>query len=183
MKHNNSPQTKQLVLSIVIILFITCLLFITTYALFEQISKAENNYFKTGIVEINLNDGKPIIEKHEYIFEPGMTVEKDFFIQNESTWAVYYKIYLDNVEGDLANAIEVSILHDNEVLYTDKAINFTRENAPVAKDVLLIDERRNLKIRFHYPKDASNDFQNQYFAFDLCADAVQEKNNPDKKFN
>ena len=28
-----------------------------------------------------------------------MTVVKDFFIENDSTWDVFYRLYLDNVTG------------------------------------------------------------------------------------
>ena len=34
--------------------------------------------FSTGEVAINLNDSKPVISEHEFIFEPGMTVKKGF---------------------------------------------------------------------------------------------------------
>ena len=67
-----------------------------------------NNLFHTGEVKINLNDGKPVIREHEFLFEPGMTVRKNFFIENDSTWDVYYRLDLDNISGGLAEVLTVT---------------------------------------------------------------------------
>lgn len=181
---SNKPNTaKRLTLSVIIAIILSISLCITTYALFYATVKVEGNYFKTGIISIDLNGGKPVIEEHEYLFEPGMTVEKDFYISNQSTWAVYYKIYLDNVEGGLADILEITVLEGDKVLYEGTANELSRENVAAADDLLLIGERRDLTIRFHYPKDSNNTSQNWELRFDLCADAVQEKNNPNKDFD
>lgn len=179
----NSNTVRKLTLSIVIAIILGILLCLTTYALFYATVTVEGNYFKTGIVSIDLNGGKPVIEEDEYLFEPGMTVEKPFYIQNQSTWAVYYKIYLDNIEGGLADILDVTVLDGDKILYEGKASAMTRLNIGAADDILLIGERRDLTIRFHYPEDSTNLSQNWELRFDLCADAVQEKNNPDKEFD
>lgn len=181
---NNKPNTvKLLTLSVVITIILACSLCVTTYALFYATVTVEGNYFKTGIVSIDLNGGKPVIEEHEYLFEPGMTVEKSFYIQNQSTWSVYYKIYFDNVEGGLADVLEVAILDGDKVLCEGTASGLTRQNVTAADDILLMGERRNFTIRFHYPENSKNTTQNWHLKFDLCADAVQEKNNPGRDFD
>ena len=86
-----SIQKKIKAQIITIIVLLLCLI-ITTFALVYSTLTLEDNYFKTGLVDINLNDGKPVISEHEFLFEPGMTVKKDFFIENNSTWSVYYKL-------------------------------------------------------------------------------------------
>ncbi len=174
---------KRLIFGIVLAVILSICLCVTTYALFYAVVTVEENYFKTGVVSIDLNGGKPVIEEYEYLFEPGMTVEKPFYIKNQSTWAVYYKIYLDNVEGGLADILDITILDGEQVLYQGTASTLTRQNAIAVNDILLIGERRDLKIRFYYPKDVGNPTQNWELRFDLCADAVQEKNNPDKIFD
>ena len=181
--NNRSNVAKKLTLSIAVAVILACLLCVTTYALFYATVTVEGNYFKTGIISIDLNGGEPVIEEDEYLFEPGMTVEKNFYIQNQSTWAVYYKIYLDNVEGGLADILEITVLDGDKVLYEGNAASLTRQNVIAADDLLLIGERRDLTIRFYYPKDSTNLSQNWELKFDLCADAVQEKNNPDKEFD
>lgn len=179
-KNNTS---RKLTVSIVIAVILSLSLCITTYALFSATVRVEKNHFKTGIISIDLNGGQPVIEEHEYLFEPGMTVEKDFYISNRSTWAVYYKIYLDNVEGGLADIIEITVLDGDKVLYTGTARSLTRLNVAAADDLLLIGQRRDLTIQFHYPKGSENTSQNWELKFDLCADAVQEKNNPYRDFD
>ena len=180
----DKPNTaKRLTLSIVVVMLLTLSLCVTTYALFYAAVSVDGNYFMTGTVSIDLNGGKPIIEEDEFLFEPGMTVEKPFYIQNNSTWAVYYKIYFDNVYGGLADVLEITVLDGEKILYEGTAKTLTRQNVVAADDILLLGERRNLTVRFHFPENVGNSAQNMSLAFDLCADAVQEKNNPDRDFD
>ena len=74
--------SRKLTASVVAVIILSICLCITTYALVMVSVSVRDNYFKTGSIEINLNNGKPVIEEHEFLFEPGMTVTKDFFIQN-----------------------------------------------------------------------------------------------------
>ena len=161
----NITTTNKLTYSIIIAVLLAIALCITTYALFYATVTVEGNYFQTGLVSIDLNGGKPVIEAHEYLFEPGMTVEKPFYIQNQSTWAVYYKIYFDHVEGGLADILEITILDGETVLYTGTAATLTRQNVIAADDLLLIGERRDLTIRFHYPEESTNESQNWELKF------------------
>jgi len=181
MQDNNTG--RKLTVSIAAIVILTICLSITTYALVRETVSVENNIFHTGTVEINLNDGKPVIEEHEFLFEPGMTVEKPFFIKNQSTCDVYYKIYLDNVKGGMATILEIIIKDGDKVLYAGTAAELSRSNVGAADDMLHINERKELTVTFHYPEKEGNITQNQRLSFDLCADAVQTKNNPNKAFD
>lgn len=179
----NKPETKKkLTASIAAIIFLTLGLCVTTFALTYSIVSVDDNVFQTGKIKVNLNDGRPVIEEKEFLFEPGMTVEKDFFFENQGTWDVYYKIYFDNVEGGLADMLDVSIRSGNTVLYSGKAESLTREKIGAAEDILRPNERRELTIVFHYPEEAGNSGQAQSLSFDLKADAVQTKNNPSRVF-
>lgn len=162
-----------------IILLAVCLV-ITTFALVYATVSVDNNLFHTGAVSINLNDGKPVIEEHEYLFEPGMTVYKEFFIENHSTGDVYYKLYFDNVEGGLAEVLDVQIRDGERVLYSGKMTELTRKNVAAADDILRLGERRELTIWFHFPEETGNFAQGMYLSFDFSADAVQTKNNPNR---
>ena len=115
--------------------------------------------------------------------EPGMTVEKPFFIENQSTCDVYYKIYLGEVAGGLADILEITVLDkDGGEICKGTASSLTRRKVIADDKPLDIGERRELKIRFHYPEDSGNASQDSYLQFVLCADAVQVRNNPDKEF-
>ena len=156
---------------------------ITTFALVYATVSVDNNLFNTGEVKINLNDGNPVIYEHEFLFEPGMTVKKEFFIENESTWAVYYKIYFDDIEGGLANVLDVTVTDGEKVLYSGKVNELTRHNVTAADDTLEIGQRRNLTVFFHFPEAAGNEAQNLRLSFTLCAEATQTKNNPYRLFD
>lgn len=182
MKSKNNP-TKKLAKGVAVIILLILCLCITTFAIVYSTVSVDNNLFNTGSVNINLNDGKPVIEEHEFLFEPGMTVKKDFFIENNSTWDVYYKIYFDNVEGDLADVLEITIKDGDRVLYSGNATQLNRYGVRAADDTLKLKERRDLSVYFHYPESADNSTQNLTLSFDLCADAVQTKNNPNKLFD
>ena len=106
---NKANTEARLTLGVMIAVVLLLSLCVTTYALFYATVKVEDNYFKTGIVSIDLNGGQPVITEDEYLFEPGMTVVKPFYIKNESTWSVYYKLYFENVEGGLADVLQIAI--------------------------------------------------------------------------
>ena len=92
---------------IAVIVLAVCLV-VTTVALAYSIASVRDNTFATGGIRINLNDGEPVIRPDEFLFEPGMTVKKDFFIENDSTGTVYYRLYFAGVSGDLADVLEVA---------------------------------------------------------------------------
>lgn len=174
---------KKLTSSVVIIIILGASLCVTTFALVWAILSVDNNLFQTGTVQINLNDGKPLIEEHEFLFEPGARVKKNFFIENQSTWDVYYRLYFNDIEGGLADVIDITIQDGEKILYKGKASEITKDNVAAADDVLKVNERRELTVYFYFPKEVGNDAQNMSLAFSLNADAVQTKNNPNKLFN
>lgn len=182
-KEEKNPVIKKLTVCIVIIVILAMCLCVTTFALVYSIVSVDENIFKTGTVEINLNDGNPIITEKEFLFEPGMRVKKDFFIENESSDDVYYKIYFDNITGGLARVLDVKIL-DKETgisLYSGKAKDLIRENCDSAE--LLLNEKRTLTAEFHYPEESGNETPNMSLTFDMCAVATQKKNNEGREFN
>ena len=107
---SEKETSKKLTVSVIILIILSVALCITTFALVWATVSVDNNMFHTGIVKINLNDGKPIIEEHELLFEPGITVKKDFFIENQSTYDVYYKLYFGDIDGLLADVLEFSLM-------------------------------------------------------------------------
>ena len=175
--------TKKLTTNIVTIVILAVFLCITTFALVYSTVAVDNHFFETGEIKINLNDGKPVIEEHEFLFEPGVTVEKEFYLENQSTWDVYYRLYLDKVEGALTEVLDVTIRDGAIVLFNGKAVDLTKDQVGAADDILKLNERKALTIVFHFPKEAGNSTQNLYLSFDLKADAVQTKNNPNKRFD
>ena len=179
---HSSKTAKKLTGGIITIVVLAVCVAITTFALVYATVSVENNLFTTGKVEINLNDGKPVIDEHEYIFEPGMTVVKNFFIENNSTRDVYYRIYFENVSGGLSDVLVVTIKDGEKTLFSGTASRLNKINVKAADDVLGIGQKKNLTISFHYPEYAGNETQNLDLSFNMCAEATQSKNNPNRLF-
>ena len=85
--------------------------------------------------------------------------------------------------GGLADVLDVAIRDGDTVLYSGKAVDLQKEQIGAADDILKLNERRELTITFHYPEEGGNSGQAQYLSFDLKADAVQTKNNPQRLFD
>ncbi len=174
---------KKLAVSIAVIIILSLCLVVSSAALVYSIVSVEGNIFVTGIVSINLNNGVPIIKDNEFLFEPGMTVKKDFFILNESTCDVYYKLYFTNVLGGLADMIEITVCDGDRVLYEGTPAELDRKSVGAANDILKVNEKRDLQIYFHFPEEVGNEGQDIYLSFDFAADAVQTKNNANREFD
>ncbi len=175
---------KKLTISIVSLVLLCLCLCITSFALGYTVFEIRNNRFQTGGIEIDLNGGKPIITADEFLFEPGMTVEKPFYIQNNGTWAVYYKLYFSEVSGNLGDVLDVTIFNEEgETLLTGKMSSLTEKDVPALEDELAMGERKNLTVQFHFPEEEGNATQGSSLTFQLAAIAVQTKNNPDKEFD
>lgn len=183
MKKSNNTTSRRLTASILTLIVLAICLCITTAALVRTILVVDNNFFRTGLVRINLNDGKPIITENEFLFEPGMTVKKDFFIENESTWDVYYRIYFENIEGGLADVLEITVKDGDKVLYNGMMSELVADSVQAADDTLKLHEKRVLSMYFHFPEDSGNFAQGMTLEFDVGAEAVQTKNNPHKLFD
>lgn len=175
---SESIAAKKLYSGIVFIIILSVCLCITTGALVFSMITVENNIFKTGSVKINLNDNQPIISEQEFLFEPGMRVQKEFFIENQSSISVYFRVYFTNVRGALADEMQITVADGDDILYSGVASGFTPESTRSAAKELLIGEKRTLTVTFLFPSTSGNDFKNANLTFDVCADAVQTKNNP-----
>ena len=179
----SSKTKKRLKGSIVAVIVLAICLCITTYAIVWASVSVNENVFQTGKVQINLNGGEPVIKEQDFLFEPGMTVQKEFFIENKSTCDVYYKLYFTNAEGGLADILEITIADGDKTLYRGTAAELNHTAVSAAVNSLGLNERRDLMISFHYPENADNSGQARTLTFNLCADAVQTKNNPQMLFD
>ena len=172
---------KKLQINVVTLIFLCLGLCITSFALSYTVIKIENNYFKTGEIKINLNDGKSIINENDHLFEPGMTVEKNFFIKNDGAEPIYYKLNFTGVSGELSKAIVVTILDKNRFeLISGRICEFETDKELIGS--LGRYEKQDLIARFHFPEYEGNKYNGASLEFKMSAIAVQTKNNPDKNF-
>lgn len=178
-----SKVGRKLGISIVLVILFAVCLSVTTYAVLVTVASVRNNNFVTGTVKLNLNDGKPVIEESEFLFEPGMTVFKPFTLANEGSCDVYYRFRFDEVEGKLAEVLEVKLMKGEQVLFNGKMTDLIGTDAPGYEDILRWQETKEFTIWFHFPREIGNEAQNQYLSFNLVADGVQVRNNVYRVFN
>lgn len=192
MKTNNTTarQLRRGIAAIVLLLACLCA---TSLALIFASVRVNENLFETGGVQLNLNDGRAVINNIRD-FEPGATLKRDFFLKNESTDSVYYKLYFDQISGGLADVIQVKITEKTDegflwteipaelVLYSGRVSELTRARVGGA-GVLATAETREFSIFFHFPENAGNGAQDMTLKFTLCAEATQTRNNPNKEFD
>lgn len=179
----NPNQTKKKVYgSVAAILVLFSMLALTTYALIHSMVSVDANQFEMGTVKIELNHGETIFDGSDMNIEPGYSVKKDFTIENLGTVDVYYRLYLENVTGELYSALTFEIYDGDELLFSGKAQDLNKENPCVGNLPLAADETRTLTAVVKMDEYAGNDYQNGGITFDMTAEAVQVRNNPDKSF-
>lgn len=169
--------------SLAAILVLSALLVLTTLALGASFVEVDDNLFETGQVAIALNDGKPVFAGDDLNIEPGHTLVRDFTVENCGTAEVYVRLYLQDAEGPLRQALSFSVYDGDDLLFSGSADDFTQDNPCVADRPLAVGETRTLTAVVHMREDAGNAYQTGSITFTLAADAVQVRHNPDKAFS
>ena len=178
---NLKRLTSKLTVSVIAITVLFASLCATTLALIYETLIAHEAEISTGKVDIDVNGGAPIITEGEFEFEAGTTVKKTFYIQNNSTCAVYYRLYFSDISGMLADAMIVTVSKGETALYTGRIRDLT-EKGETTDDILRENERRELSLTLYLPETVGTSLAGETLYFTLCADAVQVPNNNNKVF-
>lgn len=178
-----SETKKKMGKNIVFILVLLLMLGITTFALVLSFAEVEDNKFVTGKVDIELNGGRPVFDGSDHNIEPNYTIVKEFTIENKGTADVYYRLYMGNVVGSLQEALNFKIYEADELLYDGNVNELTEETPCTSGRILKAGETRVLRAEVKMPENSGNSYQSGSMTFDITADAVQVKNNPDRKFD
>ena len=207
---NRSTKTeKKMWAGVLMVILLTICLAFTTYALVTVTYVVKDNAtYSTGTISINLNDEKPIISEADgFLFEPGVLVEKEFFIRNTGTGDAYYRLYFDAVDdadSGLADVMEITVTNPGNshrasedcsvhsgvdrgerkytgtVLY--KGTMTQLQEKQIANDELAPGECRHLYMYFKFPEELGNKYMEKRLSFDVKAEAIQKKNNPNRTF-
>lgn len=173
---------KKAARSIAGIIALAVMLTLTSLALVLSFVAVEDNIFQNATVQIELNGGRPVFDGSDMNVEPGAALKRDFTIQNTGTADVYYRLYLENVEGALQKALRFEVYDGERQLFSGTADEWNSQTPCVGDAPLLVGETRTLTMLIKMEETAGNAFQNASIAFDITADAVQVRNNPDKVF-
>ena len=153
----------------------------TSMALVYHEVEIENNQFVTGKVSVCINDDQPIFDD-DMFFVPGMVVERDFTLRNDSTCDVYYRLYLTKVEGELAETLQVEVWSGETKLFSGTLAEMNGIKSEGADGTLAKGEEQIMTIVFSVPNDCTDALENCAVDFDLNADVVQTVNNPEGSF-
>lgn len=175
-------KNKKYVRSFILLIVLLSMFLMTTYALLVASLTIYNNTFVTGEVKINFNDSKKVFDETDFRLSPGSSISKRMTIQNIGTGAVYYRLYMENVSGDLNDRLIFRIYGDNRLLKQTKASEFTRDNALIFDAPLEVNQTVTYVMEAYLPEDTENVYQNGVLHFDLIANAIQTKNNPNGIF-
>lgn len=183
MTRPESKTVRRLTGSVAAVIVLALCLCVTSYALVYEAVTVPDNLFTTGTVTLDLNGGAPVIQEDEFVFEPGMTVRKSFYLRSESSCEVYYRFYLADVSGDLADVLQITVTEGGRTVCSGTAAQLDRAAVAAAEDDRLSPgQTRTFEISFHYPESAGNRTQGKTLSFTLCAEAVQTRNNPSRQF-
>lgn len=173
---------KKVYISIAAILCMFVMLTATTYALILSLVSADDNIFETAQVKIELNNGQAIFDGTDINIEPGCSIRKDFTVENDSTVDIYYRLYLENVSGSLRDVLIFDIYDGDTLLFSGKADDMNKESPCQSSTPLASGEIRTLTAVVKMEESASSVYKNEGISFDITADAVQARNNPEKIF-
>lgn len=179
---NEQKLKKKLTFMIVTVVLLSLGLAITSFALASSIVSIRNNRFSMSMgVELTINDGKPVVDVTDMVYEPGGTYQSEFPIANLGTFDVWYRVYFTDVEGVLKDYITVTVKEaDGTVLC--KGTMGELGSDKVAVSSLAAGEKKTLTIEFYFSSEAGNAAQGQSVSFNITANATQKQNNPNKDF-
>jgi hypothetical protein len=179
---NEQNLKKKLTVMIVIVVLLSLGLAITSFALASAIAQVRNNRFAMSMgVELTINDGKPVVDVTDMVYEPGGTYVSEFPIANLGTFDVWYRVYFTDVKGVLKDYITVTIKEaDGTVLCKGTMSELSSDKVAVSS--LAAGEEKTLTIEFYFSSEAGNAAQGQSVSFNITANATQKQNNPNKDF-
>ncbi len=166
---------------IIMVIILALGLSTTSMALVYHEVEIKNNQFVTGKVSVCINDDQPIFDD-DMFFVPGMMVEREFTLRNDSTCDVHYRLYFTNVEGELAKTLQVEVWSGETELFSGTLAEMNGIKSEGADGTLAKGEERIMTIVFSVPVDCENTLQNCAVDFDLNADVVQTVNNLEGSF-
>lgn len=181
MKQSNTFNRLGAGILAIVILF--CCFFGTTFTLRPAYAEMQQ------APAASLNGGDAVINFAS--IEPGMTIQKTFYIKNTGTETVNYGFYFrDNIDpskntplsGALAEVLEVTIFkkvegQDDWVLTTGKMSELTKINTarvnqyenPAKMAELKSEEKiETLILQIHYPETAGREGMGKTLDFDFC---------------
>ena len=155
----------------------------TTIAIAANQVTLGENAFQTGVLKVNLNDGKPVFDQ-DILFEPGMMVQQKFTIANEGSVDAYYRLYFSEIDGDLAKELQVEIKEGKKRIFEGYFEDLMESEDIIYANTstLKAEETKEMTILITLPEESKNTMQGKTVSFRLNYDAIQKDGNISKDF-
>ena len=155
---------------------------VSSYAIIKAyVELSGNKITMSDGIELNVNDGKPIIDDSEIVYEPGGTYIKEFTVENLGTLDVWYRAYPTDVQGALKDYITVTVKQQDGVILYQGSMKDASYKKAIAS-TLAAGEKKTLYLELYFSEGADNAAQAQSASFDMTVNATQKQNNPTKDF-
>ena len=190
--------SRRLTVSVILIVLLLAALSATTLALVFEYLESDVT-ITTGTVSVAMGDTEAtaaegnttaVLDGASFLMEPGATHRAEIVVKNTGSGEAYFRVYLQNFGNfvALADATTLTVVRqdgagrDAEELYSGPMSGLSRATAQASEKTLAAGETATVSLYFHMPADVGNASQNVSVTFDLCAEAVQTKNNQDASF-
>ncbi len=171
---NKKKKIINRVLVAILIMMIAAIIALA-YALYTT---EVDTFISTGTIDLNFNDGTIVFADEDLRLSPGETVIREMFVENAGEEPFYYRIYLDNMSGNLIDSTVVNIYdEDGTLLLTIETAEFDSSNYFTTDEILEAGERVNLSMEIVVMDNAGDVYQESEMNFDIIASAIQSKNN------
>jgi len=117
----------------IVVLFILFALSSDTQAFFEDSEKTKKNLFKAGMLDMKIDGANPFVQRN--VVE-GDEFFQEFYLKNKGTIDFDYKIFTENVSGDLCGQLNVKAKAEGEEIFDGKLEDFSySDNLKAGKNI------------------------------------------------
>lgn len=140
-----------------------------------------NRFVPENKVKLNFNDGKVMFNGSIEI-QPGAELETQVYIENVGSLSAFYKIYLEDIDGELKEEVSFNVSSGGETLFDGKMTELNAENPIISKEAIKSGEKVYFTVKAKMSSSATNEYTNSQVTFNCRVDAVKAENNPSAKF-
>ncbi len=143
--------------------------------------KSINGFVPDNKVKLNFNDGN-VMFNGSIETQPGAEIETQVFIENVGSLSAFYKIYLEDIDGELKEQVFFNVSSGGETLFDGKMTELNEENPIISKKAIKSGEKVYFTVKAKMSSYATNEYTSSQVTFNCRVDAVKADNNPSAKF-
>lgn len=170
----------KLVMNTVMMALLSIILSILSLFMHFSPIAGETASFDSAAVDIDLNGGNKIFDNACAVLVPGEEVRRNFTITNSGNVAVWYRLIVSDADGPLADHATIAYYDGGSLLYEESV----KGSAAVDGYIGSMTPGQQLHLTAVLKLTGSDilTMRTSYMTFDITAQAVQLRNNPNRDF-